>query len=132
MPSAGSYTGLFQHPAAVSARRSDAETGAEILEQRRRQPLGEDIGELLCTRDLEDAELTDGHFLTDKVDIQLDVLSPSVMNGIASHVDAGDVVAICDSRLGHGTMELAKKLPDPGAFGHCICHATVLRFGRGA
>ena len=47
MPSAGSYTGLFQHPAAVSARRSDAETGAEILEQRRRQPLGEDIGELL-------------------------------------------------------------------------------------
>ena len=62
MPSAGSYTGLFQHPAAVLARRSDAETGAEILEQRRRQPLGEDIGELLCTRDLEDAELPDGHF----------------------------------------------------------------------
>ena len=118
VPSAGSYTGLFQHPAAVSARRSDAETGAEILEQRRRQPLG--------------AELTDGHFLTDKVDIQLDVLSPSVMDGIASHVDAGDVVAICDSRLGHGTMELAKKLPDLGAFGHCICHATVLRFGQGA
>ena len=43
--------------------------------------------------DMEHAELAEGDLLSDEVDVQLDVFGAPMMDGVGSHVDAGDVVA---------------------------------------
>jgi hypothetical protein len=39
------------------------------------------------------SNVTEGNLLTDKVDVQLDVLGASMMNGVGGEVDSRDVVA---------------------------------------
>ena len=82
---------------------------------------------MLATRDPQDAELAEGHFLAHKVNIQLNVFCSPVMDRVVRHVDAGDVVAVCHSGLGDAAVELAKQLTKPGALSDDIGDAAVLR-----
>lgn len=117
----------FQHPPAVSARGTDAETGSEVFKQRRRQTFGEYIRELTGARNLKNAKFTNGYLLPNEVDVDLDVFGSPVMDGVASHVHTGDVVAVGHRRLRNGVVKLAKKLSEPRALSHRIGDATVLR-----
>ena len=69
-------------PGSRSSPLADAETGAEILEQGGGKAFGEDV--------------------------QLDVFGPPMMDEVAGHVDARDVVTIRYCGFGDATAELAK------------------------
>ena len=117
-------------PTPPRSRITDAKTGTEILKQGGRKALCEDIRELTITWNLQHPKLAERHFFTDKVNVQFDVLGTSVVDGVARHVYTGDIVAVCNRGLGDIAVELAKKLSKPGALGHGIGDAAVLRLGR--
>ena len=77
------------------------------------------------------SNVTEGNLLTDKVDVQLDVLGASMMNGVGGEVDSEDVVAVQDGDLIHGVGELEKKLTKPRALGNSIGHIPILSLGTG-
>jgi hypothetical protein len=69
-----------------SIRRSDAQAGPEFLKRCRGQAFGHHVGELLRCRDMENAKLSQCDLLSNKMEVDLDVLRASVMDGVGSHV----------------------------------------------
>jgi len=76
--------------------------------------------------------LTERHLLTNKVDVDLDVLRAAMLDRVAGHIDSTDFIAEDNSRGRKGTMKLEKKLAKPAALGHDMSHGSVLRLGTGA
>jgi hypothetical protein len=65
------------------------ETRLKLQEHRRRQPLGEDVGELGGQRDVEDTNISDSDALTDdKVEINLNMLGALMLYDVVT-VDQG-------------------------------------------
>jgi tetraacyldisaccharide-1-P 4'-kinase len=56
---------------------------------------------------VEDADLSDGDFLANKVNVDLYMLHSSVMNGIHCHVDKAHIIVVDD---GHRMKRLMKLL----------------------
>jgi hypothetical protein len=63
------------------------------------------------------------------VDVDLDMLSTQVLNGVGREVDGADVVAVDESALWQWSMELLEELPEPTSFSHAICHGAILSLG---
>jgi hypothetical protein len=61
---------------------ADVETGPKLIKHRGVKPLREDVGELRCCQDMEDADLTDGNLLLDEMKINLHMLGALILNGI--------------------------------------------------
>ena len=55
---------------------------------------------------MKDPNLSQGDLLKDEVNINLNVLRATMMNGIGCHVDNADVVAVDNRRRSNGNMEL--------------------------
>ena len=55
---------------------------------------------------MKDPNLAQGDLLTDEVNINLNVLRATMMNGIGCHVDSADIVAVDNRRRSNGNMEL--------------------------
>jgi len=53
-------------------------------------------------------ELAESDLLANEMNVQLDVFGPPMMDEVAEHVDARDVVTICYCGFGDATAELAK------------------------
>ena len=64
-----------------------------------RQSLRHHIGELLCSRNMEDPNTSKGHLLVHKVNVQLNVLSPTMMNGVGRKVHHRNVVTVDNRSL---------------------------------
>jgi hypothetical protein len=47
---------------------------------------------------MEDLELSQGHLFADEVNVNLEVLHATMMDGVGGHVDRTDVVAIDNCR----------------------------------
>jgi hypothetical protein len=76
---------------------TDVETWSKLWEYWGRQPLGEDVGELRSHRDMEYTNVPNGNALTDKVKINLNMLSALVLNEVGGEVDGPDVIAVVQS-----------------------------------
>ena len=87
---------------------NDAETGTKLLKGGSRQSLRHHIGELLCSRHVENPNTSKGHLLAHKVNVQLNVFSPAMMNRVGGEVHRKDVVAIDNCSLGDVVMKLLK------------------------
>jgi hypothetical protein len=72
------------------------------------------------------------HLFANKVNVELDVLGPAMMNVVGGEIDSGDVVALHDGGLVHGTRQLEKQLTEPRALGDGIGHNPILGLGIGA
>jgi hypothetical protein len=83
---------------------------SEILEQGCRQPLRENVGELLCGRYLCDTDFTDGHLLPNKVNVQFNMLHSFMVDWVFLHVDRRYVVAEHQHCLYDLATKLAKKV----------------------
>ena len=70
----------------------NAQTGSKVFELCRWQPLRHDVGELLSSWDVHDADGTNSDFLPDKMHVELHMLGASMMHWIRREVDCGDVV----------------------------------------
>jgi hypothetical protein len=73
-------------------------------------------------------KLSECDLLPHKVNIQLNVLRAPMMDRVARHVDAGDVVAVGHRCLGDAAVELTEKMPEPSTFGDGVGDSTILRF----
>ena len=70
--------------------------------------------------------------LPDKVKIDLNVLSLLMLNQVGGHVDCIDVVIVHQCGTPEGSMELQKKLVQPGGLNNSIGHRTILSFSTGS
>ena len=75
---------------------------------------------------MEHPDLSQSNFVTNEVNIYLDVLRATMMNWISSHVDGADVVAVDDRRRRDGRMELLKQLTKPTSLSHSVRNSTIL------
>ena len=123
---------ISQHPRSRSNGTTDAETGAKILERRRRQPFGHDVRKLLGSRDMENPDVSKSHLFPNRIDIEHNMFGAAVMNWVGGEVHSGDVVAVDNGGLGDRTRELKKKLTKPGALCNNISHCSILGFSTGA
>jgi hypothetical protein len=67
-------------PCSHNSVTADVETGPKLIKHRGGETLREDVGELRCRRDMEDADLTDGSLLSDKMKINLHMLRALMLN----------------------------------------------------
>jgi hypothetical protein len=61
---------------------ADVETRSKLIRQCGEESLHEDVGELRCHQDMEDADLTDDNLLSDKMKINLHMLGALMLNGV--------------------------------------------------
>ena len=114
-------------PLSLDIAGRDGETVSEVQKQRRWESFGEHICNLPCTGNVRDAHLADGDLVTNKVNVELDMLCSPVMYWIPQHVDRGDVVAERHCRGWNLAMELAKEVSELGALGDGVGDGAVLR-----
>ena len=86
----------------------DAQTGSKIIEQLRREPLGHDVSELSRGRHMENSNLTKRYLFSDKMNIELDMLSAPMLNRVRGHVDGADIVTKDDCSGRERMMKFAK------------------------
>jgi hypothetical protein len=83
-------------------------------------------------RDVKDANNSIGNSFADEVKVDLDMLRALVLDGVDGEVDDADVVAEYQGSYGQRTMELLKKMAQPGRLSHAVGHNVVLGLGTGA
>ena len=59
---------------------------------------------------MENANAPKSHLLTHEVNVELNMLRATMMNGVGGEIDSRDVVAIDDGGLGHVKKQLLEKL----------------------
>jgi hypothetical protein len=57
---------------------------------------------------MQDADITDGHTFSHKVEVDLDMFHALVLNGVGGEVDDADVVIVDEGALRQWSMELMK------------------------
>jgi hypothetical protein len=77
---------------------------------------------------MENTDITKSNTFADKVKVNLNVLGTLVLDRIRRHVDCADVVAIYESGLGHGGVQLFQELTNPGSLSDCIGDSAVFSF----
>jgi hypothetical protein len=112
--------------------RPDTQAGSKFLERCSGQALRHHVRELLCSRYMKNTELAERDLFPNKVDVELDVLSPTMMHRVRRHVDGGDVVAEDNRGLGDGNLEFTEELPEPSAFRDDVGNGAIFGLGAGA
>jgi hypothetical protein len=69
-----------------------------------------------------------GYLLTNKMDVNLNVLCSSMLNWIRGHVDGGHIVTVDKSGRVERAMKLLKKLIERTTLHNSMSHNTVLCF----
>jgi hypothetical protein len=119
-------------PCSHNSATADVETGLKFIKHRGGETLHEDIDELRCHRDMEDADLTDGNLLSDKMKINLHMLLALMLNGVGGEVHDADVAAVDESAARWWSLELMQELAQSGGLSHTIDDGTVLGFSTRA
>ena len=89
---------------------ANAQTGLELVEDRRRKSLCHDVRVLKISRDMHNTQITDSHHFSDKVNVQLDMLCSTVMYWVLRQVHSGDVVTVNDCGLLALDMEFVQEV----------------------
>ena len=110
----------------------NAQIGPKIRKQLYGETLGHDVGELVYRGDMENANLSQSNLLTDEVDVDLDMLGTTMMDGVGGHIDNADIVAVDNRSQGNRDVRLLEELPQPAALGHNMGHSVILRLIIGA
>ena len=71
--------------------------------------------------------LTKGHLLSNKMNVDLDVFGTAVLNRVGGHVHCADIITKNDHGSRQGVMKLCKKLTNPAALCNSVSHITILR-----
>jgi hypothetical protein len=80
-------------------------------------------------RHVKNADLAKRHLLTDKMDVDLNVLSTAMLNRVRCHVNCTDIVTEDHGGCSQRLMKLSQKLTYPAAFGNGVSDSPVLRLG---
>ena len=91
----------------------DTETGPKLLEDGSRQSLSHHISELLRRWHVENPNTAKGNLLVHEVNIELNMLRPSMVHRVGGEVDRADVIAVDKSGLVNITKQLLEQLTYP-------------------
>jgi hypothetical protein len=80
---------------------------------------------------MEDADLTDGDLLSDKMEINLHMLDALILNGVDGEVHDTDLVAVDKGAPRRQAFELMEQLPQPSDLSHTIGDGMVLSLHAG-
>jgi hypothetical protein len=81
---------------------------------------------------MEDAELTDGNLLSDKMKINLHMLGALMLNGVGGEVHGADIVAVDKCAPRRRGLELVEQLTQPSGLSHAVGNGTILGLSTGA
>jgi hypothetical protein len=85
-----------------------------------------------CRQDIEDADLTDGNLLSDKMKINLHMLGALMLNRVGGEVHGTDIVAVDKCAPRRRGLELVEQLMQPSGLSHAVCNGTMLSLNAGA
>jgi hypothetical protein len=118
-------------PYSHNSDNADVETGPKLIKYQM-ELLREDVGELRCRQDIEDADLTDGNLLSDKMMINLHMLGALMLNRVGGEVHGTDIVTVDKCAPRRRGLELVKQLMQPSGLSHAVCNGTMLSLSAGA
>jgi hypothetical protein len=75
---------------------------------------------------MEDADLTDGNLLSDKIKINLHMLGALMLNGVGGEVHDVDIVAVDKCAPRRWGLELVEQLTQPGGLSHAVSNDMIL------
>jgi hypothetical protein len=81
---------------------------------------------------MEDADLIDDNLLSDKMKINLYMLSALMLNGVGGEVHDVDIVAVDKCAPRRRGLKLVEQLTQPSGLSHTICNGTILGLSAGA
>ncbi len=70
-------------------------------------------------------KLTESDMFTNKMDTNLDVFCPPMVQWVWRHVHGGDIVVEGHRHAVDGAVQFVEELPEPNAFDHNISHHTI-------
>jgi hypothetical protein len=76
---------------------------------------------------MEDPDIADSNPVTNKVQVDLHMLGPLMLNRVGGEVDGADVVAVDEGALGEWAVKLSQELSEPGRLRHAVSDSPVLR-----
>jgi RNase adaptor protein for sRNA GlmZ degradation len=74
---------------------------------------------------MKDTNLSKGHLFLDKVDVYLNVLHATMLDGIGRHVNSTYVITIDNSGCLHRKVQILEKLAQPAAFSDNMGHRSI-------
>jgi hypothetical protein len=75
---------------------------------------------------MEDADFTDGNLLSDKMKINLHMLSALMLNGVGGEVHGTNIVAVDKCALRRWSLELVEQLTQPGGLSHTVGNGMIV------
>jgi hypothetical protein len=81
---------------------------------------------------MEDADLTDGNLLSDKMKINLHMLGALMLNGVGGEVHGADTIAVDKCAPRRWGLELVEQLTQPDGLSHAVSNGTILGLSAGA
>jgi hypothetical protein len=76
--------------------------------------------------------ITDSHPVTNKMQVNLHMLRPLMLNRVGGEVHDADVVAVDERALGERVMKLSQELSETGRLNHAVSNSPVLRLNTRA
>ena len=81
---------------------------------------------------MENPNVADSNTVTNKVQVDLHMLRPLMLNRVGGEVHGADIVAVDERALGKRAMKLRQELSEPGRLRHAVNDCLVLRHCTGA
>ena len=81
---------------------------------------------------MKNADAPKSHLLSHEVNVELNMLRATMMNGVGREVDCRDIVTVDNGGLRDVKEQLLEKLPEPRTLGDGIGHNTILSLNTGA
>jgi hypothetical protein len=81
---------------------------------------------------MEDADLTDGNLLSDKMKINLHMLSVLMLNGVGGEVHGANIIAVDKCAPRWWGLELVEQLTQSGGLSHAVGNDMILSLSAGA
>jgi len=78
---------------------------------------------------MKDTNFPQSNLLTDKVDVNLNVLRSSMVNWVSCHIDSTNIVTKDNRSLLERKMKFLKKLTQPTTLSHNVSNCPVLGLG---
>jgi hypothetical protein len=81
---------------------------------------------------MEDADLTDDNLLSDKMKINLHMLSVLMLNGVDGEVHGANIIAVDKCAPKWRGLELVEQLTQSGGLSHAVGNDMILSLSAGA
>jgi hypothetical protein len=81
---------------------------------------------------MEDADLTDGNLLSDKIKTDLHMISALLLNGVGGEVHGADIITVDKCAPRRQGLELVEQLTQPSDISHAVGNDMILSLSAGA